>query len=99
MENFSQISQLQNETHYLYLFTRLHYIISKKEIIISFLFVPFFKNDFFLLFKKINYPFLAVLGLCCCSDFSLVVESGGYSAAAGRRHLIVVASLAAEHRF
>ena len=25
------------------------------------------------------YVFLAVLGLCCCAGFSLVVASGGYS--------------------
>ena len=27
------------------------------------------------------FLFLAVLGLCCCVGFSLVVESGGYSLA------------------
>ena len=42
--------------------------------------------------------FLAVLGLHCCVGFSLVAESRSYSVAVGHRLLIVVASLAAEHR-
>ena len=42
------------------------------------------------------YLFLA-LGLCCCTHFSLVVASGGYSLVVVR--LIAVASLFAEHRF
>ena len=42
--------------------------------------------------------FLAVLGLPCCVGFSLVVESRSYSVVVGHRLLIVVASLAAEHR-
>ena len=29
--------------------------------------------------NKFMHLFLAVLGLCCCSGFSLVVVSGGYS--------------------
>ena len=37
------------------------------------------------------YLFLAVLGLCCCEDFSLVVVSGGY------RVPTAVASLVAKH--
>ena len=52
------------------------------------------------LLKKIIlfiHLFLAVLGLHCCSGFSLVVMSGGYSPAAVRGLLIVVASLAAEY--
>ena len=36
------------------------------------------------------YLFLAVLGLHCCSGFSLVVASRGYSLAAGCEFLIVV---------
>ena len=40
--------------------------------------------------------FLAVLGLCCCTGFSLVVASGGYSPVAVPGLLIVVASLVAE---
>ena len=53
-------------------------------------------------FKKIIilfiYLFLAVLGLHCCSGFSLVVTSRGYSLVAVHGLLIVVASLAAEYK-
>ena len=42
---------------------------------------------------------MAVLGLLCCSGFSLVVASRGYSLVAVRWPLILVASLAAKHRF
>ena len=44
------------------------------------------------------YLFLVVLDLCCCTGFSVVVESRGYFLAAVLGRLIVVASLAAEHR-
>ena len=50
------------------------------------------------LFFKIIYLFLAVLDLHCCVGFSASVVSRGYSLAAVRRLLIVVASLVAEHR-
>ena len=43
------------------------------------------------------YLFLAVLGLCCCMDFSLVVESGSDSLVVVCRFLIVMASLAVKH--
>ena len=43
------------------------------------------------------YLFLAVLGLHCCSGFSPVVASRGYSLVAVLRLLILVASLVAEH--
>ena len=43
-----------------------------------------------------TYLFLAVLGLCCCTGFSLVAASGGYSPVAVPGLLIVVASLVAE---
>ena len=39
------------------------------------------------------YLFLDALDLCCCSSLSLVVASRGYSVAAMRGLLIVVASL------
>ena len=39
------------------------------------------------------YLFLAVLGLRCCVDFSLVSESKGYSLVAVFRLLLAVASL------
>ena len=39
---------------------------------------------------------LAVLGLCCCMGFSLVVVSGGYSLVLVCGFLIAVASLVAE---
>ena len=42
------------------------------------------------------YFFLTVLGFPCCADFSLVMESGGYSSAATFGLLIAVASLVAE---
>ena len=51
----------------------------------------FYKSD-------VIYLFLAFLGPCCCSGFSLVVASRGYSLAAVGRLLIVVSSLAVEHR-
>ena len=44
------------------------------------------------------YLFLAVLGLHCCSGFSLVAASKGYSLVTMLEFLIVVAPLAAEHR-
>ena len=43
------------------------------------------------------YFILAVLGLCCCVDFSLVAASEGYSLVAVRRLLIEAASPVAEH--
>ena len=49
---------------------------------------------FFLLLK--NNLFGAVLGLCCCVGFPLVVESRGYSLVEVLGLLSVVASLAAE---
>ena len=54
----------------------------------------FFNGIFIFKLKK----FLAVLGLCCCVGFSLVVASGGYFLVVVCRLLIVVASLIAEHR-
>ena len=47
--------------------------------------------------KKKNYFFLAVLGLCCCVGFSLVVASEGYSLVVVCGLLIVLASLAVEN--
>ena len=44
------------------------------------------------------YLFLAVLGLCCCMGFSLVVR-GGYFLVAVDKLLTAVDFLAAEHRF
>ena len=41
---------------------------------------------------------MAVLSLCCCTDFSLVLVSRGYSPVAAHRLLTPVASLVAEHR-
>ena len=43
------------------------------------------------------YSFLAMLGLCCCTCFSRVVASGGYSPVAMPGFLIAVASLVAGH--
>jgi len=50
----------------------------------------FFKNN-------VIYLFLAVLGLYCCASFSLIAGRGSCLAVIGR-FLIVVGSLAAEHR-
>ena len=52
--------------------------------------LSFFKNTFI-------YLFLTMLGLRCCSGFSLVLASRGYSLVAVRRPLIEMASLLAEH--
>ena len=48
--------------------------------------------------KQIMFLFLAVLGLRCCTGFSLVVVSRGYSLIATHGLLIAVVSLAAEHQ-
>ena len=42
------------------------------------------------------YLFLAVLGLCCCTGFALVVARGGYSLVGVRGLLITVASPVSE---
>ena len=57
---------------------------------LSFLDIP-------LVFFKIIYLFLAVLGLRCCEGFSLVVVRGGYSLVAVHWLLIAVVSLIAKH--
>ena len=49
------------------------------------------------LLKSYFYLFLAALGLHCCTDFSVVVVSKGYSLVAVHGSLIVVASLVAGH--
>ena len=53
--------------------------------------------NFFLMLYLFTYLFLAVLGLHCCTGFSLVVVSGGYSPAGVHGLFIVVASLVVEH--
>ena len=57
----------------------------------------------FFFFKQVTlflkfHLILAVLSLCCCPVFSLVVESRGYSLVAERRLLVMVASFVAGHR-
>ena len=47
--------------------------------------------------KFLIYLFLAVLCLCCCEGFSLILESEGYSPVAVCRLFIAVASLVAEY--
>ena len=47
----------------------------------------------YVFFFFLIYLFLAVLGLCCCMDFSLVAESGSNSLVVVCRLLIVMASL------
>ena len=54
-------------------------------------------KQFFVFFFFLN--FLAVLGLHCCTGFSLAAASGGYSLVAVCRLLFSVASFVAEHRF
>ena len=53
----------------------------------------------YVFFFFLIYLFLAVLGLCCCMDFSLVAVSRGYSlvAVCGLLVVVAVASLTAEH--
>ena len=54
----------------------------------------FFKNNFNLSI----YLFMTVLGLCCCTGFSLLLASGGASLVVVLcRVLIEVASLVVEH--
>ena len=54
-------------------------------------------HDFFLKNNFMYYIlFLAVLGFHCCTGFSLVAVSGGYSLVEVRERLIAVASLVAE---
>ena len=50
------------------------------------------------IFKKSISSFLAVLGLHCCTGFSSVIESRGYSPVSVNGLLIAEASLVAEHR-
>ena len=55
--------------------------------------------DFTMLWRRKTlwfFLFLAVLGLCCCVGFSLVVASGAFSLAVVHRLLIAVASLVAQ---
>ena len=51
----------------------------------------------FAIFLNFINLFLSLLGLCCCTDFALVVETGGYLLVAVHRLLIAMASLAGEH--
>ena len=50
-----------------------------------------------IIYNYIIILFLAVLGLGCCVDFSLVVVSRGYSLVAVRGLLAAMASLFAKH--
>ena len=53
--------------------------------------------DIFLKIILKFYLFLAMLGLHCCVDFSLVAASKGYSLVVVSRLLIAMASLGEEH--
>ena len=55
------------------------------------------KGSWFHIFLLLFYLFLTVLGLHCCSFFSLVVVSGGYSLVAVLQLLIAVTSLIVKH--
>ena len=61
--------------------------------------VSVFESDFFVLKIEMTpavlYLFLAVLGFCCCTGFSLVAVSRAYSPVAMRGPLYTVASLVA----
>ena len=57
----------------------------------------FFLVSGFVFYKAVFF-FLAMLGLRCCTGFSLIAASGGYSLVAVCGLLVVVASLVAEHR-
>ena len=52
----------------------------------------------FLFICLVRYLFLAVLGLHCCTGFSLAVDGGSYCLAVVLG-LLVVTSLVVEHRF
>ena len=60
------------------------------------LFIPIIDFLIAYIFLHFIYLYLAVPGLRCCSGFSVVEVSGGYSLAV-RRLLNVVAPLVAEH--
>ena len=49
------------------------------------------------IFKICYFYFLSVLSLGCCSGFSLVADSGGYSVVVVCGLLTAMASLAVEH--
>ena len=67
------------------------FMFSLKELLVSMIFsISIFRFCFLKTKKNFFYLFLAVLGLHCCSGFSLVVASGRYS-------LVAVASLAVKH--
>ena len=53
--------------------------------------------DIFLKIIFLFSLFLAMLGLHCCTDFSLVAASRGYSLGVVSRLLIALASLVKEH--
>ena len=58
----------------------------------------FFHVPCLFVFNNFVYLFLAVLGLLCCSGFSLVAESGGYFLVVMSGLLIAVAPLVVELR-
>lgn len=51
-----------------------------------------------LFYIRQSFFFPAMLGLRCCTGFSLIAASGGYSVVAVRRLLIAEVSLVAAHR-
>ena len=56
------------------------------------------KMGFSLIFRLKKFFFiLAVLGLCCCSGFSLVVARGGYSPVVVQGLLIATPTFVAEN--
>ena len=55
-------------------------------------------ESFSFFFLIILFIYLTVLGLLCCTGFSLVAGNRGHSPVVVRGPLTVVASLVAEHR-
>ena len=75
-------------------------IYRKIEMILQSSHIPPIRFPLFLFFKIILFIqlFLAGLGLCCCTGFSLVAASGHSSLVAVHRLLIAAASFAGKHR-
>ena len=60
---------------------------------------PLFLSCTYTLLNIFIYLLLAVLGLCCCTGFALVVASRGHSPVAKLGLLVVEASLVAKYGF
>ena len=65
--------------------------------LVSYFISVYYVGPFHLFLLKKKLFILAVLGIHCCSSFSLVVASGGHFLVAQCGFLIVVPSFAVEH--